>query len=161
MSEKSPGSHDMFDFAHHAAFVRRNRTIRGLILDYALGLAIVGLNPIPHTLWLTLVVALVLLVKMSWDVGKKWNFPRVYDPLVYLSLLFGGVGSFLFTLIVFLVMLVLSQPFPLLGAFTLSTILFTFAWIWGQTIHHFFANGFPRRIPYRSMKDLPTIHSDE
>jgi len=138
-------SHDPFDFAHHAAFVRRNRAIRGMILDYALGLAIVGLNPIPNTLWLTLLITAVLLIKMSRDVGRKWGFPTVYDPLAYLGLLFSGIGSFAFALMVFLTLLLLGQLFPLLDGFILSAVLFTLAWAWGQTMHHFFANGFPRR----------------
>lgn len=147
MSKPKPNSHDFFDFTHHAAFVRRNRAIRGLILDYALGLAIVGLNPFPDTLWLTLLIAIVVLVKMSRDVGKKWGFPTVYDPLAFLGLGFGLVGSVTFSILVCLVMLLLGQLFPLVSAFTLSAVLFTLTWALGQTMHHFFANGFPKRTP--------------
>jgi uncharacterized protein (DUF697 family) len=154
MSNQKAYFHDSFEFAHHAAFVRRNRSIRGLIFDYALGTAIVGLNPIPNTFWLTLMIAIVLLVKMSRDVGKKWGFPNVYDFTAFLGLLFGVVGSIAFGIIVFLVMLLLGQLLPLLSAFTVSAVLFTFTWALGQTIHHFFANGFPKQT-----KHLPAQES--
>ncbi|MCY6494194.1 hypothetical protein [Leptolyngbya sp. GGD] len=156
MSKPKAHSHDSFDFAHHAAFVRRHRAIRGLILDYALGMAIVGLNPIPNTLWLTLLIAVVLLVKMSRDVGKKWGFPAVYDPLAFLGVMLGVVGAFVLSVMVFLVMLLMGHLFPLLSAFTISVVLFTLTWAWGQTIHHFFANGFPKRTHHRTTQELPS-----
>lgn len=159
MSKPKTNSHDSFDFTHHAAFVRRNRAIRGLILDYALGLAIVGLNPIPDTLWVTLLIAIVVLVKMSRDVGKKWGFPTVYDPLAFFGLVFGLVGSVTFSILVFLVMLLLGQLFPLVSAFTLSAVLFTLTWALGQTIHHFFANGFPKRTPYHPTQASPSAEN--
>jgi uncharacterized protein (DUF697 family) len=153
MPGQPSNSHDPFNFSHHAAFVRRNRHIRGLILDYALGMAIVGLNPIPNTLWLTLLIAVVLIIKMSWDVGKKWRFPKVYDLLAYLGLLFGGIGSLAMSTMVCLVFFLLGRLFPLLDAFMLSAVLFTITWTWGQTLHHFFANGFPKRIKYHATNE--------
>jgi len=161
MSKPKANSHSSFDFAHHAAFVRRNRAIRGLILDYALGMAIVGLNPIPNTLWLTLLIAIVLLVKMSHDVGKKWGFPTVYNPIVFLGLLFGLVGTIALSGMVLLVLLLLGQLFPLLSGFTVSVVLFTFTWVLGQTIHQFFANGFPKRTHYRLTQDLPSAQDGD
>lgn len=155
MSRPNTNSHNSFDFSHHAAFVRRNRAIRGLILDYALGAAIVGLNPIPNTFWLTLLVAIVLLVKMSHDVGKQWKFPTIYDPTAFLGLVFGMVGSLAFSVMIFLVMLLLGRLFPLLSAFTVSAVLFTLTWALGQTMHHFFANGFPKRTKYHPTQELP------
>jgi uncharacterized protein (DUF697 family) len=157
MPKSSSNFHDSFNFAHHAAFVRRNRAIHGLILDYSLGLAIVGLNPIPNSLWITLLVAVVLLIKMSRDVGKKWGFPRVYNPFAYVGLLFGAMGSLVLSAIAGLVLFLLGQIFPVLAAFLLSAVLFTLTWAWGQTIHHFFANGFPKRTQYHRIKALPSV----
>lgn len=160
MDRQKANSHE-FEFAHHAAFVRRNRAIRGLILDYALGMAIVGLNPIPNTFWVTLLITIVLLIKMSRDVGKKWGFPAVYDPGAFLGLLFGMVGSVAFSALVFLVMLLLGRLFPLLSAFTVSGVLFTLTWALGQTIHHFFANGFPKRTRYHTTQKLPSVQDGD
>lgn len=126
------------------AFVRRHRQVRNLILDYSLGNAIVGLNPIPETLWLTVLIAIILLVKMSRDIGKQWGYPRGQDVLAIAGKLFGIVGALAIAGMTWLTVFAIGLYMPILQVFTDSAALFTLTWTLGQSTHQFFASGRPR-----------------
>lgn len=125
-------------------FVCRQRQVRNLILDYSLGNAIVGLNPIPGTLWLTMLITVGFLFKMSRDIGKQWGFPRGQDVLAIAGQLFGIVGAFAIAVLTWLGVFLLGLLFPALRALSISVALFTLTWTFGQAIHHFYSSGHPR-----------------
>ena len=92
MSENSPKtSAEMEAIARAPNLVEINKEIRDLIIDYAIGAAILGLNPLPGTMTVTLLAASVLLLKMMRDIGAKWGYPKGQDALAIGGNLFGGV----------------------------------------------------------------------
>lgn len=126
------------------AFVHRHRQVRNLILDYSLANAIVGLNPIPSTLWLTLLITIGLLLKMGWDIGKLWGFPKGQDVLAFVGQLFGIIGAFAIALLAWLTVTLLGLLVPALRALSLSAFLCALTWSLGQAIHHFYFSGHPK-----------------
>ena len=64
------------DLSLSLSLIRRERQVRDLILDYALGIAILGLIPIPRLFTLKLLLASGLIVKMIWDIGRLWRWRR-------------------------------------------------------------------------------------
>ena len=59
-----------------------------MVMDYALGTAIVGLNPFQSWLTVTLCIALALILKMLWDIRRKWHLSGGYNVLAIASYLF-------------------------------------------------------------------------
>ncbi|MBW4582388.1 MAG: hypothetical protein KME42_22700 [Tildeniella nuda ZEHNDER 1965/U140] len=138
------------------AFVRRNRKVRNLVLDYALGAAIVGLNPFPGALWLTALIVIVLWLKMGRDIGKQWGYPRGQDVLAIAGKLFGVIGAFAIAGMTWLSVFVLGFFLPILRVFAASAALFTLTWSLGQSTHHFFASGRPRQLAKTQSSKLRT-----
>jgi len=120
---------------------RRVRQGRNLALDYALGAAIIGLNPFPGTLTITLLISSVLVLKMMRDIGAHWGFARGQDPLAIAGNLFGGLGAFAIALMAWVTVFCIGILAPLVRAFALSAALFTLTWAIGQTTNQFYASG--------------------
>lgn len=117
------------------------RQIRNLILDYAMGAAIIGLNPVRGTLTLTLLVVGVLIVKMIWDIGSKWSYTKGQDPLAIAGNLFGFLGAFALAFMAWVTMFCFGLFVPLLSGFAISAALFTLTWTVGQVTNQFYASG--------------------
>jgi uncharacterized protein (DUF697 family) len=117
------------------------RQVRNLILDYALGVALLGLIPITGFLTLKLIVAAAIEVKMMWDVGRLWQFPKGQDILAVLGNLFGALGAITLALMVWLTFFGVGVFIPYVGSFAPASALFTFTWMIGQATHQFYANG--------------------
>jgi uncharacterized protein (DUF697 family) len=121
--------------------VQRNQQIRNLILDYALGAALIGLNPIPGTLMMTLLVVAILILKMRWDIGSKWRYIKGQDFLAISGQLFGSLGAFALAFMAWVTMFCLSLFVPVLSGFAISAALFTLTWALGQVTNQFYASG--------------------
>ena len=71
-----------------------NRQVRGLILDFALGAAILALVPIPYTIFLKIILLPVLMVLMVKRVLRLWQGYKP-DTVAKLSLLVSLTGAVL------------------------------------------------------------------
>ncbi|MCC3406057.1 MAG: hypothetical protein JGK17_10775 [Microcoleus sp. PH2017_10_PVI_O_A] len=142
MSENSPKtSAEMEAIARSPNLVEINQEIRDLIIDYAIGAAILGFNPLPGTMTVTLLVASVLLLKMMQDIGAKWGYPKGQDALAIGGNLFGGLGSFWVAFMAWVSMYGLGLFVPFVGGFALASSLFALTWRVGQATHLYYASG--------------------
>ncbi len=121
--------------------VEINKQIRDLIIDYAIGSAIMGLNPLPGTMTVTLLAASVLLLKMMRDIGGRWGYPKGQDALAIGGNLFGGLGSFWVAFMAWVSMYGLGLFVPFVGGFALASSLFALTWRVGQATHLYYASG--------------------
>ena len=121
--------------------IQRNQKIRNLILDYALGSALIGLNPFPGTLTLTLLIVGILILKMRWDIGSKWGYTKGQDPLAIAGNLFGTLGAFALAFMAWVSMFCFGLLVPVFSGFAISAALLTLTWALGQVTHQFYASG--------------------
>lgn len=117
------------------------RRVRNLILDYALGVSLLGLIPITGLLTFKLVIAAAIQVKMMWDVGSLWQFPKGQDILAVLGNFFGALGAVALAMMAWFTFFGIGLFVPYLGSFAIAAALFTFTWMIGQATHQFYANG--------------------
>ncbi len=117
------------------------RDIRNLILDYALGVALLGLIPLDGLLTLKLLVAALINIKMMWDIGARWGFPKGQDILAIAGNLFGALGAFALSVLSWLTFFSLGLFFPYIGSLAIAAALFTITWMLGQATHQFYASG--------------------
>lgn len=134
-------SAEMEAIARAPNFVEINQEIRDLIIDYAIAAAILGLNPLPGTRTLTLLVASMLLLKMMRDIGEKWGYPKGQDALAIAGNLFGGFGSFLVGFMAWASMRGIGVFVPFAGGFAVAASLFALTWRVGQATHLYYASG--------------------
>ncbi|MEG4801805.1 hypothetical protein QUB63_23010 [Microcoleus sp. ARI1-B5] len=142
MSQNLPKtSAEMEAIARAPNLVEINKEIRDLIIDYAIGAAILGLNPLPGTMTVTLLAASVLLLKMMRDIGAKWGYPKGQDALAIGGNLFGGLGSFWVAFMAWISMYGLGLFVPFVGGFAVASSLFALTWRVGQATHLYYASG--------------------
>jgi hypothetical protein len=125
--------------------LRRYRRIRTLILDYAMGSTLIGLNPFHGVLTLTLVIVGLLVSKMIWDIGHLWGYTKGQDFLAVAGILFGFLGAFGLAFMAWLTMFSLGVFVPLFSGFAKSAAFFTLTWTLGQVTNQFYALGTERR----------------
>lgn len=119
---------------------RKEREIRNLVLDYAIGVSILGLIPIRGLLVVKLLVAGVLILKMMRDIGTNWGFPKGQDALAIAGNMFGGIGAFVIALMAWGTMLALGLFVPFVSSFAIAAALFTLTWTVGQATNQFYAS---------------------
>jgi uncharacterized protein (DUF697 family) len=117
------------------------RDVRNMILDYALGAALIGLIPIDGFLILKFLIAAVLNIKMMWDVGRRWNFPKGQDILAQAGNLFAALGAVALGLVTWITVFAIGLFVPYVSSFAIAASLFTVTWMIGQATHQFYANG--------------------
>ena len=121
--------------------LRQARESRNLALDYALGSSILGLIPISSLLSLKLLVAIALIIKMCWDIGRKWKFAKGQDILAIMGYLFSWVGAFAMAFMAWLTLLGIGLFIPYISSFNLAAALFTLTWMLGQSTNQYYASG--------------------
>lgn len=117
------------------------RRVRPLILDYALGLAILGLLPLPRLFTLKLLLAFGLISKMSWDIGHLWRFRPGQDVLARVGVCFGSLGALAVAFMAWLTFWGVGVFVPYLQGLALAAALFTLGWGMGQVVSQFYASG--------------------
>ena len=122
-------------------YLHQERASRALAFDYALGVSILGLIPIPGMLTVKLVVAVGLIVKMLWDISVKWQFARGQDILALAGYLFGFLGALAMAFMAWLTLLAIGLFIPYVGSFKIAAALFTLTWVLGQNTNQFYASG--------------------
>ncbi len=94
---------------------QRERQIRNLILDYAMGVSILGLIPIPGILMIKLLIAAVLILKMIRDIGSAWQFVKGQDLFAIAGNVFGGLGAFAMAFMAWLTLFCIGLFVPYVG----------------------------------------------
>ena len=104
-----------------------------MIVDYALGVAIIALNPFQSWLILTLCVGGVIILKMIWDIRRKWRSSSGarHHFLATASYLFNLLGALAMGFMALLTLIFISTVFPVMGRFALSAALMTITWLAG------------------------------
>ena len=121
---------------------QRYRAIQSMVVDYALGVAIIGLNPFRSWLMLTLCIAGITILKMMWDIRRKWHFAGRHRVLAIASYLFNLLGALTMGFMALLTLIFIGVVFPVMPRFGLSAALMTLTWIVGAVTNQFFLNGY-------------------
>lgn len=111
-----------------------------MVIDYALGAAIIGLNSFQNLLILTLCVGVVLALKMMWDIGRKWSFPRNRSVIANAGFLFNLLAALAMEFMAWLTPIVAGTFSPVVNRFAISAALMIFTWITGAATNQFFLN---------------------
>ncbi len=120
--------------------VEHSHRARELVLDYAIGAAIIGLIPLSIShLWVWQILAIaLLLIKMMRDVGDYWGFPKGRDMFSVIGNLFGGMGALGITLMAWLTLFLIGLLIPVIRSLALAAAFFTLTWTLGQVTNQFY-----------------------
>lgn len=127
------------------SLVKKERQVRALILDYALGASILGLIPIPHLFTIKLLAAVGLIGKMIRDIGKLWGFRQGQDFLAIIGSFFGGLGALAMAFTAWLTIFGVGLFVPYIKSLALAAALFTLTWSMGQATKQFYASGYGKQ----------------
>ena len=117
------------------------KEVRDLILDYAIGIAILGFNPIPGINLVANVIACGLILKMIRDIGAKWGYPKEQDALAIIGSIFGGIGALAAALTSWATLSLVSIYVPIIGEFAAASFFFTLTFAIGQATNQFYLSG--------------------
>lgn len=117
------------------------KEVRDLILDYAIGIAILGFNPLPGINLITNTIAGGLILKMIRDIGRKWGYPKGQDAIAIIGSIFGGFGALMAAITSWATISFMGLYLPLIGEFALASLLFTLTWAIGQATNQFYLSG--------------------
>jgi len=124
----------------------QRREVRERTFEHALLAAIIGLNPYPNLLTLSLILVGLITLKLMRDVGKRWGFPGTLDPLALLGNLLGGISALVLSGLIWLIVIVIGISFPLVQPFALSAAMFSFVWVAGQATNQYYEVGQLKRL---------------
>lgn len=126
-----------------SGLARRYEAVQQMVVDYAIGLAILGLfHPF---LTPVLVVAVLLLFKMLWDIARRWNFAITLNPIPILGQLLNVLGASAIALLAWATLVFLGAFLPLIDHYALAAALMSGTWTLGASANQFFMNAFLRR----------------
>lgn len=111
-----------------------------MILDFALGAAIVVLIPIPYTIFLKIIILPVLLVLLVKRILRLWQGYKP-DAVAKLSLFVGLAGGMLLGVLGWLGGVVLGIAVPWLAGLAPGFAAFALFWGVGQAINHYYLSG--------------------
>jgi uncharacterized protein (DUF697 family) len=121
---------------------RLENRIGDLILDYAIGVSILALIPIPRFFTAKILVAAGLNLKMMGDIGRLCQFWGGQGPLAIAGNLFGGIGAFAMALMAWLTVLGIGIYVPYIKGLALAAAFFTLTWNIGQATKQFYASSY-------------------
>ncbi len=119
-----------------------NRQTRGVILDFALGAAIVALIPIPYTIFLKIIIVPVLLGLLVKRILRLWQGYKP-DVVAKLSLFVGLAGGMLLGVLAWLGGVALGVTVPWLAGLAPGFAVFALFWGVGQAIKQCYVSGLP------------------
>ena len=117
------------------------KEVRDLILDYAIGISILGFNPFPGINLVTNTIACGLILKMIGDVGQKYGYPKGQDAIAIIGSIFGGFGALAAAIASWSTVSLLGLFIPVMGEFAASSFLFALTWAVGQATNQFYLSG--------------------
>ena len=144
---KSP--HDFIEAI--AAQLVSVKQVRDLILDYAIGIAILGFNPFPGINLVTNTIACGLILKMIRDIGAKYGYPKGQDAIAIIGSIFGGFGAFFAALTSWATISFIGLYLPVIGEFATASFIFTLTWAIGQATNQFYLSG--RQLNSAALKE--------
>ncbi|MFH7242481.1 MAG: hypothetical protein ACHWZW_06475 [Spirulina sp.] len=112
-----------------------NHRARGLMVDYALGAAVVALLPIPYSIFFKIIALPVLLGLMVRGILRLWQ-GYTPDVVAKLSLLAGLTGAVLLGVASGFVGIVLGVRVPWLAGLAPGLAFFALFWGVGQAVNH-------------------------
>ncbi len=118
----------------------REYRLRQLILDYAIGVSILGLIPIPGILAVKFILAGLLILKMLRDIGKAWGFPQGQDAFAIAGNLFGAIGGLTMALLAWATLFAIGVVVPVVRGLGIAAALFTLTWALGQATYQYYAS---------------------
>lgn len=120
-----------------------NSKARHLILDYALGAAIVALLPIPNIGGWQAIALVLLNVLLVIGIARLWQFQKGGDLLARIGVLFGIAGATLMGFLAWLLTVAVGGAVPLIGTLAPGIGAFCYFWGVGQAINHFYVSKLP------------------
>ena len=117
------------------------KEVRDLILDYAIGVSILGFNPLPGINLVTNTIACGLILKMIQDVGRKYGYPKGQDAIAIIGSIFGGFGALAAAIVSWSTASFFGLFVPVIGEFATASFLFTLTWAVGQATNQFYLSG--------------------
>ena len=127
-----------------AGLARRYHCAQGMVVDYAIGLAIVGM--FPSFLTTVLVIAVLLQVKLLWDLARHWQFTFPRNPITLIGGYLNALGALGVALLAWAMVILLGAWIPLIDHYALSAALMSGSWTLGAAANQFFLNGFLGRL---------------
>jgi energy-converting hydrogenase Eha subunit A len=126
-----------------SGLARRYEAVQQMVVDYAIGLAILGLF---HAfLTPVLVVAVLLLFKMVWDIARRWSFAVTLNPIPLLGQVLNVLGASAIALLAWITLVSLGAFVPLIDHYALAAALMSGTWTLGASANQFFMNAFLHR----------------
>ncbi len=129
--------------------LRRYEAVQEMVVDYAIGLAVLGL--FRDFLTPVMVITTLLVTKMVWDVGRQWGFAVNFNPISALGQLVNTLGACAIALLAWVSLEFLGAMVPGIESLALSAALMSGAWTLGAAFNTFFMNGLLRRRSRASM----------
>ena len=117
------------------------KEVRDLILDYAIGISILGFNPLPGVNLVTDTIACGLILKMIRDIGRKWGYPKEQDAIAIIGSIFGGFGALFASIASWATITFVGLYVPIIGEFATVSFFFTLTWAIGQATNQFYLSG--------------------
>ena len=117
------------------------KEVRNLILDYAIGISILGFNPFPGINLVTDTIACGLIIKMIRDIGSKWGYPKEQDAIAIIGSIFGGFGALFASVASWATISFVGLYVPIIGEFATASFFFTLTWAIGQATNQFYLSG--------------------
>ncbi len=131
-------------FSEGSGLERRYQHAQGLVVDYAIGLAILGM--FPDLLTPVVVIAALLLMKMLWDIAQNWNFSLTTNPIAIGGWIMNGLGACAIAILAWTTLIFLGAWMPMIDHYALSAALMSGSWTLGAGANQFFLNGFLHRF---------------
>ena len=132
---------------------QRYQVVQDMVMDYALGTAIVGLNPFPQLFTPVFLATVAIIGKMLWDIGRKWRFAWRGNPLVLANTALDVIGAFTIAFLAWLTLIIIGTFWPLFTPCALAAAFMTFTLSIGRTANQFGLNGYLRRGFNQDTKD--------
>ena len=139
-----------------------NHKVRGLILDYALAAAILGLIPSYGSKWIggLNVLALGLLnLKMIRDIRVRWGNPKRQDTFAILTSLLSVVGAFALAIMARLIFSTVGLFIPLIVVWNGAVGHAVLTWSLGQTANQFYLS--TQQVNESTLKQMLLNHQQK
>ncbi len=130
----------------------RYQSLQSMIVNYALGVGIIGLIPSIPTI--TLGIAIALNLKMLWDIGRKWRFSRGNSIVAIAGYAFNLLGALAMGVMAWLTLTFSGAFFPVLSRFAWTAAFMTFTWIVGSATNQFLLQGYLRRYAMQEERGM-------
>lgn len=117
-------------------------------MDYAIGLAILGL--FPDFLTPVLIMAVLLAIKMFLDLARNWQFVLTRNPIALAGMVLNVLGAYAVAFLAWGTLVFLGAWIPLIDHYALAAALMSGTWTLGAAANQFFLNGFLHRARHRS-----------